>query len=103
MVEDSVYAPTTQEINDEYHFGRLHHIQGSPPWRWLKGGHCSRGRNRAGITTKFHLALTAEDHVVEGMLTGGNIPDITVAHELTADVVGCFVVEDKGYDSNKNR
>lgn len=38
------------------------------------------------------------------MLTGGNIPDIiTVAHELTADVVGCYVVEDAGYNSNPHR
>ena len=40
---------------------------------------------------------------MEGLLTGGNIPDIVVAHELTEGVVGCYVVEDKGYDSNKNR
>ena len=51
----------------------------------------------------MHLALTAEGHIVEGLLTGGNIPDIVVAHELTEDVVGYYVVEDKGYDSNKNR
>lgn len=37
------------------------------------------------------------------MLTGGNRADISVADELTADVFGCFVVEDKGYDSDKHR
>lgn len=55
------------------------------------------------MTTKLHLALTAEDHVVEGLLTGGNVSDITVADELTADVVGCYVVEDMGYDCDRHR
>jgi transposase len=59
--------------------------------------------NRAGVTTKLHLALTAEEHVVEGMLTGGNVADITMADELTADVVGCYVVEDMGYDCDRHR
>ena len=40
---------------------------------------------------------------MEGFLTGGNTPDSAVAHELTNNIVGCFIVEDKGYDSNKNR
>ena len=63
----------------------------------------SRGKNRAGVTTKLHLAITADDHVVEGMLTGGNVSDITVADDLTADVVGCYVAEDMGYDCDRHR
>jgi transposase len=59
--------------------------------------------NRAGVTTKLHLAITAEEHVVEGLLTGGNVADITVADALTADVVGCYVVEDMGYDCDRHR
>jgi transposase len=55
------------------------------------------------VTTKLHLAITAEDHVVEGLLTGGNVSDITVADDLTADVVGCYVVEDMGYDCDRHR
>ena len=55
------------------------------------------------MTTKLHLAITAEDHVVEGLLTGGNVSDITVADERTADVVGCYVVEDMGYDGDRHR
>jgi len=39
--------------------------------------------------------------VVEGLLTGGNVADITVADDLTADLVGCYVVEDRGYDIAK--
>jgi transposase len=55
------------------------------------------------VTTKLHLALTAEGHIVEGMLTGGNISDITVANEIMSDVFGCYVVEDMGYDSDAHR
>jgi transposase len=49
------------------------------------------------------MAITAEYHVVEGLLTGGNVPDITVADELTVEVVGCHVVEDLGYDCDRHR
>ena len=31
------------------------------------------------MTTKLHLAITPEGAVVEGMLTGGNVADISVA------------------------
>jgi transposase len=55
------------------------------------------------LTTKLHLCITAEGHVIEGLLSGGNKADISFADELTADVVGCYVVEDKGYDSDKHR
>ena len=55
------------------------------------------------MTTKLHLAATPDYRVVEGQLTGGNIAAITIANTLTADVFGCFVVEDKGYDSDEHR
>ena len=55
------------------------------------------------MTTKLHLAMAAEYRVVEGLLTGGQVADITVADELTAEVVGCAVVEDRGYDSDRHR
>jgi len=55
------------------------------------------------VTTKLHLALTAEGHVVEGMLTGGQVADITRADALTAEVIGCYVVADLGYDSDQHR
>lgn len=63
----------------------------------------SRGKNSAGITTKLHVVITPENHVIEGMLTGGNVADITVADDLTADIVGCHVIEDRGYDSDDHR
>jgi transposase len=55
------------------------------------------------VTTKLHLAITVENHIVEGLLTGGQVADISVADELTAEVVGCAVVEDLGYDSDPHR
>jgi transposase len=67
------------------------------------GGLQSKGKNRAGVTTKLHLAITAEGHIVEAILTAGNISDISVANELTSDVVECYIVEDRGYDSDTHR
>ena len=55
------------------------------------------------MTTKLHLAITAEHHVVEGLLPGGHVADMTVADDLTADVVGCYVVADRGYDADHQR
>ena len=55
------------------------------------------------MTTKLHLVMTADRHLVEGMLTGGNVSDVSVAGELTVEVVGCHVVADKGYDSDRYR
>ena len=47
--------------------------------------------------------MTADGHLVEGFLTGGNVNDISVADQLTEDVYGCHVPEDKGYDSDEHR
>ena len=51
----------------------------------------------------MHLAITPEFHVIEGYLSGGNQADISNADELTSTVSGCYIIEDKGYDSNKHR
>jgi len=55
------------------------------------------------VTCKLHLAITPAYDIVEGQLTGGNIADITMADTITADVFGCYVVEDMGYDSDDHR
>jgi transposase len=55
------------------------------------------------VTTKLHLAITPGYQVVEGQLTGGNVADITIADALTAEIVGCYIVADKGYDSDDYR
>jgi transposase len=55
------------------------------------------------MTTKLHLAITPECHVIEGMLTGGNVADVSVADDIMENVSGCYVIEDKGCDSDKHR
>lgn len=55
------------------------------------------------MSTKLHLVMTSGSHVVDGFLSGGNRNDIAVAEELTKEIYGCYVLEDRGYDSNKNR
>ncbi len=47
--------------------------------------------------------MTVDGHIVEGMLSGGNVADISVANQLLDDVYGCYVLEDKGYDSDPHR
>ena len=59
--------------------------------------------NVSGITTKLHLAITAEGYVVEGFLTGGNDHDVSVANALFEDVFECYILEDRGYDSDPHR
>ena len=96
-------AAAGQDSDDEHCAGRLTHDEDSPPRRRRKRGAWSRGVTRAGVTTPLHLAMTAEDHVVEGGLTGGNVSDMTKAGELTAEVFGCDIVEDRGDDSDAHR
>ena len=55
------------------------------------------------MTTKLHLAITPNFQIIDGFLTGGNSADISVAGALTADVSGCYIIEDKGYDCNNHR
>jgi hypothetical protein len=68
--------------------------------RWTKRGQPSKGVSRAGMSTKFHVAITT---VVEGFLSGGNVNDIKAAEELGTGVVGCFVIADRGYDRGEFR
>jgi transposase len=37
---------------------------------------------------------------VEGLLSGGQIHDVSAAAELTEDITGCAVIADRGYDSD---
>lgn len=71
-------------------------MEGASPRRRIKRGDGTRGINRAGVTTKLHLAITPDMGVVEGVLSGGNVADITMADALTRDVVGCDVVDERG-------
>ena len=47
--------------------------------------------------------VRAEGHLLEALLTAGNTADITVADTMMEGVVGCYVVEDMGYDSDEHR
>ena len=47
--------------------------------------------------------MTPDGHIVKGMLSGGNVADISVANQLHEDVYGCHILEDKGYDSDAHR
>ena len=93
----------SKKVAYEYRFNGLHNHKNASSWWWIKRGQQSRGRSISGITTKLHLVITPEGHVIEGMLTGGNVADISVADSITEDIRSCYVVEDKGYDSNKHR
>ena len=41
------------------------------------------------MSTKLHLAVTLDGHVVDGFLTGGNKADISMEDELTEEIFGC--------------
>lgn len=49
------------------------------------------------------MTITPDFSIIEGFITPGNKADISFAGELTAEVYGCFIIEDKGYDSNAHR
>ena len=51
----------------------------------------------------MHLVATADGHIIDGFLSGGNRHDIAVADELTEQIVGCYVLGDRGYDSDEYR
>lgn len=55
------------------------------------------------MTSKLHLAITPDFLIIEGYLSAGNQADISQADALTAEVSCCYVIEDKGYDSNRHR
>ena len=55
------------------------------------------------MCSKIHLVIDANAKLVEAMLSGGREHDVTVAESLTQDIIGCYVLADKGYDSKKYR
>jgi transposase len=103
MVAYSHHFAAAQKAKNERRSCRFDDRKNPSPRRRLKRGQYSRGINRAGVTTKLHLAITPDGHIVEARLTGGNTADISIANELMSDVVGCYVVEDMGYDSDAHR
>jgi transposase len=47
--------------------------------------------------------ISSDGNLIEGLLTGGEAHDTTVAAELTEDIVGCAVIGDQGYDHDEFR
>jgi transposase len=41
--------------------------------------------------------------VIDGFLTGGNVHDTSVAAQALDNIFGCYVLADKGYDSDEFR
>jgi transposase len=56
--------------------------------------------SRAGISGKFHLAVTNLGRMAEGFLTGGETAGVSAGPYLTEGIVGYPVVADRGYDSD---
>ena len=55
------------------------------------------------MSTKLHLAINCEGVVIGGLLSGGEVHDVSAAYELAGLFRGCKVVADRGYDSKKLR
>ncbi len=55
------------------------------------------------MTTTRPLDITAAQHGVAGFLTGGHVSDVTVADDLHAEVVGSYVVAERGYERNRHQ
>jgi transposase len=82
---------------------RQHNDESTPLRARSKRGRQSKGTSLAGITTKFHAAVSDAVCLAEGFPSGGNAADVTVAARLTSDIVGCTVIADQGYDSDTFR
>jgi transposase len=51
----------------------------------------------------LHAAITSGGQLVCGFLSGGNVHDVEAAVELVEDVAGCYILGDRGYDSDRFR
>ena len=47
--------------------------------------------------------MSSEYHIMEGFLSGGEVHDVRVADSLTENITNCYVLEDRGYDSDPHR
>lgn len=63
----------------------------------------SKGRSISGLTTKLHLCISENFGVIEGFLSDGNRSDILYGNELIKNIRGCYIIADKGYDSDMYR
>lgn len=62
------------------------------------------GKSRGGATTKLHVAADAHGNPIDFEVTGGEVHDAKVAHQLIAKIgVAEHFIADKGYDSEAIR
>ena len=59
------------------------------------------GRSRGGLSPKIHAVVDALGNPVRGLLTGGQVHDVTQVEPLLEDLPLQQVVADKGYDSQQ--
>jgi transposase len=59
------------------------------------------GRSVGGFTSKIHMSTDALGNVLDFVITGGQVHDVTQAKELTTNVTGSTIIADKGYDSDE--
>ena len=85
----------------DYH--RQYKFESSSSRRGAKRGQQTKGKSKAGITTKFHLAISRSGLILHGFLTGGEVHDSKVSEELVKYLTGSYVLADLGYDTNKFR
>lgn len=58
------------------------------------------GRSKGGFTTKIHALVDALGNPLNFILTPGQRQEITQASALIQNIEDCWLIADKGYDSN---
>ncbi len=61
------------------------------------------GKSRGGLTTKIHAITDDKGHVINFVITGGNINDCTQAEDLFRSIIrkGIYILADRAYDTDK--
>ncbi|MFO0144941.1 MAG: transposase, partial [Betaproteobacteria bacterium] len=65
-----------------------------------KAGPQALGRSRGGLTTKIHALTDRGGRAVRGILTAGQVNDVTQALPLLGDLRPAAVIGDKAYDAD---
>jgi transposase len=64
--------------------------------RWQPG----YGKNKRGLNSKLHLAITQEGTPIRFTVTEGQKSDCTEAEQLIKDQGASYVIADKAYDTD---
>ena len=73
--------------------------------RQKNGGQAEQalGRSRGGFTTKIHVTVDGLGNPLRFRLTAGQSHDVTMAHEMIADLDFDYVLADRGYAAHHFR